>query len=142
MRRIQSAINTSSPEFRTRYAHNTKLVETFREKQNTARYTRPERDLNRLARQGKMLPRERVERLLDPGTPFLELSSLAGNMDYDGEAPGASIITGLGIVSGREVLIHADDPTIMSLFRAQAQCFWAVPRWSRPQRVKKLALRN
>jgi 3-methylcrotonyl-CoA carboxylase beta subunit len=47
--------------------------------------------------------------LLDPGTPFLELSTLAANMAYDGEVPGASVITGIGIVSGREVMIHADD---------------------------------
>ncbi len=59
-----------------------------------------------------MPPRERIEKLLDPGTPFLELSSLAANMAYRGEAPSASTIVGIGVVSGREVLIRADDPSI------------------------------
>ncbi len=73
---------------------------------------RPARDVARLHKQGKLLPRERLERLLDPGTPFLELSSLAANQAYGGEAPGASCITGIGMVSGREVMIHADDSSI------------------------------
>ena len=73
---------------------------------------RPARDVARLHKQGKLLPRERLERLLDPGTPFLELSSLAANQAYGGEAPGASCITGIGMVSGREVIIHADDSSI------------------------------
>ena len=59
-----------------------------------------------------MRPRQRIEKLLDPGTPFLELSSLAANMAYGGESPSASSIVGIGIVSGREVMIRADDPTV------------------------------
>jgi 3-methylcrotonyl-CoA carboxylase beta subunit len=112
MRRIQSTINRTSGEFRRNYLHNTRLVQEFRERQHVARAIRPERDLTRLQRQGKMRPRERVEKLLDPGTPFLELSTLAANMDYGGDAPGASIITGIGIVSGREVILHADDSSV------------------------------
>jgi 3-methylcrotonyl-CoA carboxylase beta subunit len=112
MRRIQSMVSTSSAEFRANRAHNLKLVEAFREKQEAARHARRQRDLDRLARQGKMRPRERVEKLLDPGTPFLELSSLAANMAYDGDSPSASSITGIGVVSGREVLIRADDPSV------------------------------
>ena len=109
---IRSTIDTGSEEFRSRYAHNKALVAEFRKRQDTARHDRPARDVERVRRQGKMLPRERVEALLDPGTPFLEFSSLAANMAYDGEAPGASSITGIGIVSGCEVVIHADDSTI------------------------------
>lgn len=112
MRRILSSINTSSAQFRHNEAHNRRLAAELREKQDKARHARPARDLERLARQGKMLPRERVEKLLDPGTPFLELSTLAADMAYDGDSPGASIITGIGIVSGREVMIHADDSSI------------------------------
>jgi len=112
MRRIQSAINTSSAAYRQNRDAYLRLLETFRDKQDKARHQRPERDVNRLARQGKMMPRERVEKLLDPGTPFLELSSLAANMEYGGDSPGASIITGIGIVSGREVVIHADDSSV------------------------------
>lgn len=112
MRKLNSMISTASAEFRRNAAHNRRLVDEFRVRQEEARHKRNVRDLDRLAVQGKLLPRQRLDLLLDPGTPFLELSSLAANMDYDGEAPGASCITGIGIVSGQEVMIHADDPTI------------------------------
>jgi 3-methylcrotonyl-CoA carboxylase beta subunit len=112
MRRIQSMISSSGAEFRRNEAHNRQLVAAFREKQQAARHSRPARDLERLAKQKKMRPRERIEKLLDPGTPFLELSSLAANMAYGGDSPSASSIVGIGIVSGREVLIRADDPTV------------------------------
>ncbi len=61
---------------------------------------------------GKLLPRERVERLLDPGSPFLEIGQLAACDLYNGEAPSAGIITGIGRVSGREVMIVANDATV------------------------------
>lgn len=112
MRRLSSMINTGGADFRRNDAYNRGLLATFRAKQERARNERPQRDLDRLAKLGKMRPRERIEKLLDPGTPFLELSSLAGNMAYDGESPSASCITGIGVVSGREVVIHADDSTI------------------------------
>ena len=112
MRKIVSRINTSSAEFRQYAAHNRALVAEFRAKQQAARHDRPARDLERLASQGKMRPRDRIEKLIDPGTPFLELSSLAANMEYDGESPSASSIVGIGVVSGREVIIRADDPTV------------------------------
>ncbi|MFH1796951.1 MAG: carboxyl transferase domain-containing protein, partial [Pseudomonadota bacterium] len=112
MRKIQSMISTSSADFRRYDVHNRRVVSEFRARQEAARHQRPARDLDRLAKQGKMRPRERIEKLLDPGTPFLELSSLAGNMAYDGDSPSASSIVGIGIVSGREVVIRADDPTV------------------------------
>src|SRR4051812_35446141 len=61
---------------------------------------------------GKLLPRERVQKLLDPGTPFLELSQLAAWGMYGGEAPGAGLITGIGRVSGRECMIVCNDATV------------------------------
>src|SRR5450432_301966 len=112
MRRIQSMIATSSAEFRRNAAHNRQIVAAFRQKQEAARAIRPQRDLDRLKSQGKMLPRGRIEMLLDPGTPFLEFSSLAANMAYGGDSPSASCITGIGIVSGKEVVIHADDSSV------------------------------
>ena len=112
MRKIHSLISTTSADFRRNEARNRELVAQFREKQERARHLRPKRDLERLASQGKMRPRGRIEKLLDPGTPFLELSSLAANMAYDGEAPSASSIVGIGIVSGREAIIRADDPSV------------------------------
>jgi 3-methylcrotonyl-CoA carboxylase beta subunit len=61
---------------------------------------------------GKLLPRDRVERLCDPGAPFLELSALAAEELYDGAAPGAGMITGVGVVHGRRVVIVANDATV------------------------------
>ncbi len=62
--------------------------------------------------QGKLAPRERVERLLDPGSPWLELGLLVAYDQYDGQAPGAGVITGLGVVEGREVVVVANDATV------------------------------
>ena len=61
---------------------------------------------------GKLLPRDRVDGLLDPGSPFLELSPLAADGMYDDECPGAGIIIGIGRVSGRECVIVANDATV------------------------------
>ncbi|MFM9701340.1 carboxyl transferase domain-containing protein, partial [Streptomyces europaeiscabiei] len=60
---------------------------------------------------GKLLPRDRVERLLDPGSPFLEIGQLAANGMYGDEVPGAGIITGIGRVSGSQCMIFANDAT-------------------------------
>ena len=62
--------------------------------------------------QGKLSPRERVEGLLDPGTPWLELGLLVAYDQYDGQAPGAGVITGAGVVEGREVVVVANDATV------------------------------
>lgn len=112
MVRLQSTISVSSEAFRRHDAHNRRLVAELRARQEAARHQRPARDLERLARQKKMPARQRIEKLLDPGTPFLELSTLAANMAYGGEAPSASSIVGIGVVAGREVMIRADDPTV------------------------------
>ena len=112
MRRIQSQINTNSADFKQYKEHNEKIVAEFRQKQYDARYTRPDRDIQRLKKQNKIMPRDRLELLLDPGTPFLEFSSLAANMAYDGKVPSASCITGIGIVGGREVVINASDSSV------------------------------
>ena len=112
MPRIQSKIQSGSVEFRRYYAHNRQLARELHEKQRAARFDRPQKDIERLANHGKMMPRTRIEQLLDPGTPFLEFSTLAANMAYDGEAPGASCITGIGMVQGREVIIPANDSSI------------------------------
>ncbi|HEU4625726.1 MAG TPA: carboxyl transferase domain-containing protein [Steroidobacteraceae bacterium] len=112
MKRIDSCLNTSSGEFRRRHAHNRRLAAELRDRQEQARQQRAPRDLERLSRYRKLRPRERLSLLLDAASPFLELSTLAANMAYGGESPGASCITGIGLVSGREVVIHADDPTV------------------------------
>jgi 3-methylcrotonyl-CoA carboxylase beta subunit len=112
MRRIESKIDVNSADFRANADYNTRMAEDLRERQRKARFDRPARDMERLKRQDKMFIRDRLEALLDPGTPFLELSTLAANQAYDGEVPGAAQMTGIGIVGGKEVLIHADDASV------------------------------
>jgi 3-methylcrotonyl-CoA carboxylase beta subunit len=112
MRRIRSDIDKQSADFRAYREHNRRLVEELKERQNRARFHRPERDVQRLRRQNKLLVRERIDLLLDPGTPFLELSTLAANRAYDGIVPGAGLVSGIGIVSGREVMVMASDSSI------------------------------
>ena len=112
MRRIETKLDIHSDEFRANAAHNAAVVSELRARQHHARLERPKRDLDRLARQNKMFVRDRIEMLLDPGTPFLELSTLAANMDYDGDVPGAGNVSGIGIVAGREVIIRADDASV------------------------------
>src|SRR3984957_13416787 len=112
MRRIESKIDIASEEFRLNRTHNRGLADTLKERQRATRRERPARDLERLSRQNKMFVRDRIELLLDPGTPFLELSTLAANTEYGGEVPGAGIVSGIGIVEGREVIIHADDASV------------------------------
>src|SRR5690606_19640572 len=72
----------------------------------------PERARERHTARGKLLPRERVERLLDPGSPFLEVGQLAANGLYHDEVPGAGMIAGIGRVSGRQCMIVANDATV------------------------------
>ncbi|HUS23922.1 MAG TPA: carboxyl transferase domain-containing protein [Candidatus Binatia bacterium] len=112
MKRIETKLNTRAAEFQANAAHNRRLAEEFKALQQKVRFERPARDVERLRSQNKMMVRERIAQLLDPGTPFLELSSLAANQKYDGEVPGAGVVTGIGIVSGREVLINAGDASV------------------------------
>lgn len=112
MRRISSALATGSAEFLANSAHNRALAAQLAERQHQARSVRPARDVERIARQGKMTLRERLSALLDPGTPFLEFSTLAACRAYDGTVPSAGQLTGIGVVGGREVVIRADDPTV------------------------------
>jgi 3-methylcrotonyl-CoA carboxylase beta subunit len=112
LRRIDSRLDTAAFSYRANQAHNLALSAELATRQLSARYTRPQRDLDRLARQNKLFVRDRLAQLLDPGTPFLELSTLAANDAYDGDAPGAGQVSGIGIISGHEVMIHADDASV------------------------------
>src|SRR5579859_2259745 len=91
---------------------NAALVAELREKLALVRAGGPARARERHVSRGKLLPRDRVDTLLDPGSPFLELSPLAADGLYDGDAPSAGIITGVGRVSGRECVIVANDATV------------------------------
>ena len=88
------------------------LVAELKARQATAALGGDERSRKRHTERGKLLPRDRVERLIDPGSPFLELSPLAAFGMYDGDIHGAGIITGIGRVSGRECVIVCNDATI------------------------------
>ena len=88
------------------------LVQDLRARMATAALGGDERSRKRHIDRGKLLPRERVERLLDPGTPFLELSPLAAFGMYGGDIHAAGIITGIGRVAGRECVIVCNDATV------------------------------
>ncbi|OBB16810.1 carboxyl transferase domain-containing protein [Mycolicibacterium elephantis] len=88
------------------------LVEQLRTKLAAAALGGPERARERHVSRGKLLPRDRVDGLLDPGSPFLEVAALAADGMYDDECPGAGMITGIGRVSGRECMIVANDATV------------------------------
>lgn len=89
-----------------------RLVAELNTKLATAALGGSEQSRQRHVSRGKLLPRDRVDRLLDPGSPFLELAPLAADGMYDDECPGAGIITGIGRVSGRECVIVANDATV------------------------------
>ncbi|MEV0104432.1 carboxyl transferase domain-containing protein, partial [Nocardia sp. NPDC050789] len=88
------------------------LVEELRERLAVSALGGPEKSRERHLARGKLLPRQRVDQLLDTGSPFLELSPLAANGMYDDECPGAGVIGGIGRVSGRECVILANDATV------------------------------
>ncbi|MGB9182649.1 MAG: carboxyl transferase domain-containing protein [Solirubrobacteraceae bacterium] len=109
---LETAVHPGSQEFEANQAANLALVEDLRVQLERVAGGGGERSRERHVSRGKLLPRDRVDRLLDPGAPFLELSPLAAHGLYDGEAPGAGIITGVGRVSGRECVIVANDATV------------------------------
>ncbi len=109
---LSSAIDPLSPTFKANAASNRALAEELRKHTAQAALGGPADSRKRHESRGKLLPRTRVERLLDPGSPFLEIGALAANGMYDNEAPAAGIITGIGRVSGRECMIVANDATV------------------------------
>ncbi|MBU2378462.1 MAG: methylcrotonoyl-CoA carboxylase [Alphaproteobacteria bacterium] len=112
MPKLTSAIDPQSPSFKALHAHNTALNADLRERVARAGRGGSDASRDRHVSRGKLLPRDRVERLLDPGSPFLEVGQLAANGMYEDQAPGAGMICGVGRVSGREVMIVANDPTV------------------------------
>ncbi|PWH12302.1 MAG: methylcrotonoyl-CoA carboxylase [Anaerolineae bacterium] len=112
METLPTHIDPDSPDFRANAAHHRRLAEELRARLAQVRQGGGEKYRRRQEEQGKLFVRERIERLLDPGSPFLELSPLAAWELYDGEAPGAGIVTGIGRVAGRQVLIVANDATV------------------------------
>lgn len=112
MKILESQIDPNDPEFATNLAHNQILVEELRASLAQVRQGGGPKYRERHTSRGKIFVRERIDMLLDPGAPFLELSPLAAWELYDGDAPCAGIVTGIGRVSGRECLIVANDATV------------------------------
>lgn len=112
MFRIESKVNTQSEEFKTNDKLNREASRIYKERLAEIKLGGPEKARNLHTERGKLLPRERLERLLDRNTPFLELSPLAAYGMYDGEMPSAGVLTGIGLVHGRECMIVVNDATV------------------------------
>ncbi len=109
---LDTRLSPDSETFRANAAHNRALAEKLRADVALAALGGNEKSRERHTSRGKLLPRDRVERLLDPGSPFLEIGQLAANDLYDGEVPGAGMIAGIGRVSGRQCMIVCNDATV------------------------------
>jgi 3-methylcrotonyl-CoA carboxylase beta subunit len=112
MFKIESKIKASAPEFKENFAFNKRKIEEFRERLAAAKEGGPAKAIEKHKARGKLTARERLDKLFDKNTPFLEFSTLAANGMYKDEAPCAGIITGVGVVHGKEVLIVANDSTV------------------------------
>jgi len=112
MPRIKSRLDTSSPEYKAASQHHRALADDLRKQVAKVAEGGGADAQNKHTARGKLLPRERVRALLDPGSPFLELSQLAAFGMYDDDAPCAGLITGVGRIEGREVVVVANDATV------------------------------
>ncbi len=109
---IESQVDPTSEAFRENAARMDGQVAELRERLQAARAGGGEDAVRRHREQGKLMARERIDRLVDPGTPFLEIGALAANGLYEGQAPAAGLVCGIGRVSGREVMVVANDATV------------------------------
>ena len=109
---IDSKIDINSQEFKENKEHYLKMIADLKEKIGWARAGGGEERIKLHKSRNKMLARERIDALLDPDTPFLELNPLAALGMYNNGAPGAGVVTGIGIVHGREIMIIANDATV------------------------------
>ena len=109
MERLETRVRIDSPEFKANHTRMSQLVAELRSRTEQTRQGGGERYVQRHREQGKLPVRDRLHQLVDPGTPFLELSALAAWEMYGNDAPGAGLVTGVGRVSGREVVIVANE---------------------------------
>ncbi len=109
---LPTSLTIDSPQAQARQAHNRALAVQLRAKVAQAALGGNAKSRERHTARGKLLPRKRVERLLDPGSPFLEIGQLAAGGLYNDEVPAAGIIAGIGRVSGRQCMIFANDATV------------------------------
>jgi 3-methylcrotonyl-CoA carboxylase beta subunit len=109
---LSSLFTPDTPEAQARAAHNRALRDALRAHVAAAALGGDAKSRDRHVARGKLLPRQRVEQLLDPGSPFLELSQLAAFDLYDDDVPGAGLITGIGRIAGRQCMIICNDATV------------------------------
>ncbi len=109
---LRSLIQTSSDEFKTNAEHHRKLAAELDERLAQVRLGGGAEAKARHEKRGKLFVRDRIAKLLDPGSPFLEIGALAAFGEYDGAAPGAGVVTGIGVVHGREIMVVANDATV------------------------------
>ncbi|MCK9424132.1 MAG: hypothetical protein M0Q38_16220 [Bacteroidales bacterium] len=112
MFRIESKIDINGTEFERNKSRYMELLEQYKEILATIKKGGPEQSVSRHKERGKLLARERIDLLVDRNTPFIELSSLAAYGMYDNGFPSAGIITGIGVIHGKEVMIIANDATV------------------------------
>src|SRR4051794_2033071 len=112
METLLTAADPAAPAFRANEESQRALVTELRDRVRTAALGGPERSRERHVARGKLLPRERIDVLLDEGSPFLEVAPLAADGLYDGDAPGAGVIAGIGLVHGRFVMVLSNDATV------------------------------
>lgn len=109
---LKSNLNTRSDDFKANAAHMQSLVDDLTDKVNVIKQGGGERARDKHLSRGKLLPRERVRKLLDPGSPFMEFSQMAAWDMYGGDIHSAGLITGIGRVSGRECIVICNDATV------------------------------
>src|SRR5512133_1769847 len=109
---LETHVDTNSPMFRANRDRMAALVSELHERQATARQGGGAKYVERHREQGKLPVRERIDKLRDEGSSFVELAPRAAWDVYDGAAPGAGLVTGIGRVSGREVIVVANDSTV------------------------------
>ncbi|HET7307304.1 MAG TPA: carboxyl transferase domain-containing protein [Gammaproteobacteria bacterium] len=109
---LKSQINKNDEDFKANAAHMRGLVDELEARQAEAALGGSERARKKHIDRGKLLPRDRIETLLDTGSPFLELSPLAANGLYEDQAPAAGVVAGIGQIHGREVMVVANDATV------------------------------
>ena len=109
---LESQLDCATDSFRENQSQMENLVETLRERTGVAHAGGGEKARERHTSRGKLLVRDRIEKLLDPGSPFLEISGLAGWDMYENAAPSAGVVAGIGQVEGRKVMVIANDATV------------------------------
>ena len=109
---LRSQIDPRSGDFLANDAHLRGLVAELEQRLARAARGGGEKARAKHTERGKLLPRERIEALLDPGSPFLEIAALAAEGLYEGAAPAAGIICGIGNVHGQQVMVVANDATV------------------------------